>query len=45
MISYEILTSFLVYWASIGYGGAISSLGAGLPELASLLDITEATCG
>lgn len=42
MISYEILASFLIYCASIGYGGAI---GAGLPELASSLNISESVCG
>jgi predicted MFS family arabinose efflux permease len=44
-MSLEILSSFLIYCASIGYGGAISSLGAGLPELAENLNISEATCG
>lgn len=45
MLSLELLASCLIYCASIGYGGAISALGAGLPELAANLNISEAVCG
>lgn len=45
MLSIEILASCLIYCASIGYGATISSLGAGLPELAANLNISESTCG
>jgi hypothetical protein len=45
MFSLELLASCLIYCASIGYGGAISALGAGLPELAANLKIPESVCG
>jgi predicted MFS family arabinose efflux permease len=45
MLSLELLASCLIYCASIGYGGAISALGAGLPELAANLNIPESVCG